>query len=187
MDKAGFVDSEDVRSEVLFQFSFRILIFIFQMVHKSCLVLALTQLIFIISAKPKEGSYSLHGLQMTNKVEHGSNLVKRWAPNELHVGHLLRSLHQKMLEDKLKNQQDGRKSSRSAGDSEAETLEELLQFALAEDGGHDAEKRSNSNPMDVFLPVEEMFRLILKTLKEIQEQQLRDGYIGRPNPVRSVG
>lgn len=150
------------------------------MLHKSCLALALTQLILVISAKPNEDIHQR--LQMSSKVEH-----KRWAPNELHVGHLLRSLHQKMLEDKLKSRQEGRKSYRSAGDSEAVALKDFLRFALVENDDGDVEKRSNSRPMDAFVPVEEMFRLISNALKEIQEQQLKDGYIGRPNPVRSVG
>ena len=161
------------------------------MVQKLSLMLAFAQMIFITSAKPKEETD--FSFQMPGKVEHDSNPVKRWAPIDVHVGHLLRTLHQKMLEEILKNHQNNRSNnrSRSVRNSEGETLEELLQDAL-QNSDHDMEERKNNGhdllyPINIVGPVQNMSRLILNTLREIHDQQLRDGYIGRPNPVRMIG
>ena len=157
--------------------------------RKFSLLLAFTQLVFISASPAKLKDDAL-------KTEQDSTLVKRWSPIETHVGHLILKLQQKVLEDHLKNQNGG-KTPRSMEDlskEEAELLEALTMKATS--------FGSNSNPWkkrdlggskeDLLYPinigpVQDMSRLILNAVREVQEQQLRDGYIGRPNPVRMIG
>lgn len=154
--------------------------------RKFSLLLAFTQLVFIIasSEKPKDDSL---------KTEQDSTLVKRWSPVETHVGHLILKLQQKVLEDHLKNQNSG-KTPRSLEDlsmEEAELLEALMMKANSFGSNSNPWKKRDSKedllyPINIG-PVQDMSRLIMNTVRELQEQQLRDGYIGRPNPVRMVG
>lgn len=159
------------------------------MVQKLSLMLAFAQMIFITSAKPNEETD--HSFQMIWKMEHDSNPAKRWAPIDVHVGHLLRTLHQKMLEEVVKNHNNNKKTSKFVRDSEEETVEDLLLEALQNSDQDGKEKNHYGHgllyPINIVGPVQNMSRLILNTLREIHDQQLRDGYIGRPNPVRMIG